>query len=394
VSIATTLRRRNRSDIVAQDGRNDHIVVNKNQKGNAGMTTLRIGLVGLGLVAQVVHLPVLRTMPDRFEVVAGCDLSLSNSEAVAARHAIPRVYPSVEAMLGAERLDVVAVLNSDEYHADATVAALKAGCHVLLEKPICLNLADVAAMIAARDAAQRQVMVGYMRRQSDAYRRLKAALGPAPDILHVAVRDIVGPNAYFNDKKKTLLVAGDLPAAAVRDRASRAARQVRTAIGEVSEASVNAFRLLNKLCSHDLSALRGLVGSPRRVIAASCKRNGRYVSALLDYGSFTANFEAGGDQVGRFDAHIEIFTGDRRWRIQYDNPYVSHLPTRLLCHGSGDEPFSLVETARSPYAIEWLALWQALVNGEPFEATLEDAMEDVRLAIEIVGAFGPEDAAG
>jgi len=340
------------------------------------MTTLQVGLVGLGLVAQVVHLPVLRTMPERFEVVAGCDLSLSHAEAVAARHGIPRVHSSLHAMLAAEQLDVVAVLNSDEYHTDATIAALDAGCHVLLEKPVCLNLADVAAMIAARDAAQRKVTVGYMRRHADAYRKLQAALGPAPDIHHVAMRAIIGPNAYFNEQQKALLVAGDLPEAAARERSERADRQVRAAIGDVPEASSNAFRLLNRLSSHDFSALRGLVGSPRRVIAASCKRDGRYVSALLE--------------VGRFDAHIEIFTGERRWRIQYDNPYVRHLPTRLECHGAGDEPFSVIDTARSPYAIEWMSLWDALVNGKDFEATLEDAAEDVRLAIEIVRAFAPD----
>lgn len=358
------------------------------------MAKLRVGLVGLGLVAQVVHLPVLRTLPERFEVVAGCDLSLSHAEAVAVRHAIPRVYASHQGMLAAEQLDIVAVLNSDEYHTDATIAALEAGCHVLLEKPICLNLADVAAMISARDAAKRKVMVGYMRRQADVYRKLKAALEPTPDILHVSVRAIVGPNPYFVDRKKALLVANDFPEAAARERSERADRQVRAAIGETSEASITAFRLLNRLCSHDLSALRGLVGKPKRVIAASCKRGGRYVSALFDYGGFTATFEAGNDQVGRFDAHIEIFTGDRRWRIEYDNPYVRHLPTRLLCYGTGDEPFSLIESARDPYVSEWLSLWQALENGEEIEASLEDAAEDVRLAIEIVAAFAPAAAVG
>ena len=354
------------------------------------MTKLRVGLVGLGLVAQVVHLPVLRALSERFEVVAGCDISLSLAEAVANRHSIPHVYPSFEAMLAAEQLDVVAILNSDEYHTDAAVAALEAGCHVLLEKPICLNLDEVAAMIAARDAARRQVMVGYMRRQTEAYRNLKAALGPNPDIQHIAVRDIVGPNPYFSEQKKSLLVATDIPESAMQERAERGARQVRAAIGDAPEASVNAYRLLNRLSSHDLSALRGLVGRPRRVIGASCKRNGRFVSALLDYGAFTATFEIGGDLVNRFDAHIEVFTGDRRWRIQYDNPYVRHLPTTLICHGSGDEPFSMIDNARSPYVAEWLALWEALVNGVGFEATLEDAANDVRLAIDIVSAFGPE----
>lgn len=352
------------------------------------VTKLRVGFVGLGLVAQVVHLPVLRTLEDQFEVVSGCDLSLSHAEAVAARHGIPSVYSNLSAMLAAEKLDVVAVLNSDEYHAEAAIAALEAGCHVLLEKPICLNLDDAAAMIAARDKAQRKVMVGYMRRQAVVYRQLKQALAAA-DIHHVSMRALVGPNAYFNDKKQTLLAAGDIPADAARDRQERAARQVRAAIGEASPAHVAAYRRLNTLCSHDFSALRGLVGRPRGVIGASCKRDGRFMAAILDYGSFTATYETGGDYVERFDARIEILTGGRCWRIEYDTPYVSHLPTRLLCYGAGDEPFSLIENATNPYTIQWQALWRALVEDEPIEASLEDAIEDVKLAVQIVRAFEP-----
>jgi predicted dehydrogenase len=345
------------------------------------------------LVAQVVHLPILHAMGDKFEVVAGCDLSLAHAERVAARHAIPRVYGSIQEMLSAEQMDIVAVLNSDEYHTDATVAALGAGCHVLLEKPICLNLADVAAMAAARAAAKRQVMVGYMRRQAETYRKLKAALGPSPDILHVSARAIVGPNPFFVEQKKALLVADDIPAELARERAARGDSQVRVAIGDAPEATVNVYRLLNRLCSHDFSAMRGLIGRPQRVIAASSNQNGRYVSTLLDHGSFTAAYTAGGNTVGRFDAHIEIVTGNRRWRIEYDNPYVHHLPSRLLCYGPDDEPFSLIESARSPYANEWLEVWEALVNGKPYEATLEDAAEDVRLAIGIVGAMDKAPAA-
>ncbi len=50
-------------------------------------------------------------------------------------------------------VDAVFVLNSDEYHAETAIAALEAGKHVFVEKPMCLTLADARAMQAARDRA-------------------------------------------------------------------------------------------------------------------------------------------------------------------------------------------------------------------------------------------------
>lgn len=273
------------------------------------MPRLRVGLIGLGAVAQVVHIPVLKGLASQFELVAGCDLSLPHAQRVADRYDIPRVYGSHEELLSEEVLDVVAVLNSDEYHADATVAALEAGCHVLLEKPAALCGSDIDRMIAARNSAGRQVMVGYMRRHAAAYARMKAELATAGPISHVAVRDIIGPNNYFIGQTTDVLGTEGVAQAALDDKVARAGRAIAESLGAVSPAQAGAFRLLSGLSSHDFSALRGLVGQPDEVLAARSSGNGRFISALFGYDGFVATFETGMDKVGMFDASIEIFTG-------------------------------------------------------------------------------------
>jgi len=348
----------------------------------------RVGLVGLGAVAQIVHLPVLKNLTEQFEIVAGCDISLPLAKAVGARYGIPNVYGSHRDMLTAESLDVIAVLNSDEYHAECAIDALDAGCHVLIEKPVCLTLRQVDEIIAARNKANRHVMVGYMRRYAQAYQDMQAHLRYRTDIQHVSVRDIIGPNAYFIDQTTPVLTE-EIPEAAKHARAALAAEQVRESVGDVTPDIAKAFRLLSGLSSHDLSALRGLVGTPVKVRAASCHRDGRYISALLDYGHFTATFETGIDQVGRFDAYIEVFTGDQRVRVDYDTPYIRHLPTHFSVASSEGDGFTEVRsrpTLRDPYTNQWLAFWRALNGMEPITTTLEDAAEDVRLAIAITAA--------
>jgi predicted dehydrogenase len=350
------------------------------------LQSFRVGLVGLGSVAQVVHLPVLDGLTSRFEVVAACDVSLPFAEAVAARHGIPSVYASADAMIEHERLDIVAVLNSDEYHADCTIAALRAGCHVLLEKPAALTQRELDGMVAARDAAGRHVMVGYMRRHASAYAKLKAELAAAAPISHVAVRDIIGPNDYFIGQTSDVIVAGEIAPAVREDKSARASRAIAESLGTATPSQARAFRLLGSLSSHDFSALRGLVGQPRRVIAAHSSSDGKFISALFDFGSFVATFETGVDGVGVFDASIEIFTGDRRFNLQYDTPYIRHLPTRLTTVSRAGDELLRVESRpsyRDPYTNQWLRFHETLTGGAAFEETLEDAAHDLALAIEI-----------
>ena len=354
------------------------------------MPKVRVGLVGLGSVAQVVHLPVLRQYAGDVEVVAGCDVSAALGATVGERFGITKIYTDHRKMLEQESLDIVAILSSDEYHADCAIDGLDAGCHILVEKPVCLTLADVSRVAAARDRAGKVAMVGYMRRYADAYVEMRRHLREQGDIHHVSVRDIIGPNSYFIDQTSIVATANDVAPQFVAERAERARVQTAESIGNQPSDVVSAFRLLNSLSSHDLSAMRGLIGKPQRVIAAAQKRGGRYITALFDYGGFMTTFETGLDRVGCFDAHIEVFTGTERMRIDFDTPYIRQLPTRLSIQTTEGERFSHREvrpTFRDAYSRQWEAFFDCIVRGIPAPTSLEDAAEDVTLAIDIVRTF-------
>ena len=68
-------------------------------------------------------------------------------------------YPSLEALLAAERPDVVAICTPNWLHAQQSIQALEAGCHVLCEKPMCLDSREAAAMIAAARKADRHLFI-------------------------------------------------------------------------------------------------------------------------------------------------------------------------------------------------------------------------------------------
>src|SRR5437016_4168745 len=250
------------------------------------MTKVKVGLVGLGEIAQIVHLPILQAYSDQFEIAALCDISQELLTTLGGRYNVPAEhrYLDVKDLAKQEDLDAIFVLNSDEYHTDATLAAIEHGKHVLVEKPMCLTRQEAEAIIKARDEAGVQVMVGYMRRYAPAFVQAVEQVRALEKINYARVRDIIGQNAKFVEQSSVVLRPKDIPQEAMQDRAERASRLVKEAIGGAPPQLVGTYRLLCGLSSHDLSAMRELLGMPRRVIAA--RQWGSFLTALFEYENF------------------------------------------------------------------------------------------------------------
>jgi predicted dehydrogenase len=120
--------------------------------------TARIGVVGIGWWATVNHIPTIRGCAEA-EVVAICDLDAERLRLAGETFGIAARYADLEEMLLRERLDGVMVSTPHTAHAAPAIAALKAGCHVLVEKPMATTAADGRAIAAAARASGREVLV-------------------------------------------------------------------------------------------------------------------------------------------------------------------------------------------------------------------------------------------
>jgi 1,5-anhydro-D-fructose reductase (1,5-anhydro-D-mannitol-forming) len=137
--------------------------------------TVRWGVVGLGDVCERKSGPPLYLVPrSRLEVV------YRRNTAAAAdfvrRHGHGRVAPSYEDLLADEAVDAVYVSSPHHLHAEQSIAALEAGKHVLVEKPMALSVADCDRMIAAARSAGRSLGVAYYRRGYPSVRRVREIL--------------------------------------------------------------------------------------------------------------------------------------------------------------------------------------------------------------------------
>ncbi len=152
---------------------------------------LRVGVVGCGRIARLVHLPALARDPHA-EVVAVADADPEARAAATALAPTAAAAGDLDAVLALEAVEAVVVCLPTAAHAGAAVAALEAGRHVYVEKPMATTTADARAVIAAWRAAGRVAAVGHNYRFAPAYQELRRALDAGRIGPPTAVRTAIG----------------------------------------------------------------------------------------------------------------------------------------------------------------------------------------------------------
>lgn len=118
---------------------------------------LRIGIIGAGGISQLIHVPILKKHPDA-EIVAIADLEVAKAAAIADKFKIPHFHRDPEKLLSRDDVDAVHVNTPTNSHLALTLAALSAGKHVLVEKPIARKAAEAWRMVEAARGAGRTLM--------------------------------------------------------------------------------------------------------------------------------------------------------------------------------------------------------------------------------------------
>ncbi|MDR1419249.1 MAG: Gfo/Idh/MocA family oxidoreductase [Treponema sp.] len=126
--------------------------------------TLKYGVIGCGGIANAKHLPSLKKIPG-VETVAFCDIVRERAEKANREYGGGRgkVFGSWRELLE-EDLDAVCVLTPNNTHAEISIAALRAGKHVMCEKPMAKTYREALDMLSARDAAGKLLTIGYQNR--------------------------------------------------------------------------------------------------------------------------------------------------------------------------------------------------------------------------------------
>ncbi|MCH7642731.1 MAG: Gfo/Idh/MocA family oxidoreductase [Chloroflexi bacterium] len=121
---------------------------------------LNIALVGAaGLVAAPAHLNAIPTI-DRLNLVALCDVNADAVQALADERGVGKAYSSYDELLADPEIDAVDLVTPPFMHAEMAIAAVQAGKHVYVEKPMARSLGEARAMVQAAADADVRLMVG------------------------------------------------------------------------------------------------------------------------------------------------------------------------------------------------------------------------------------------
>jgi predicted dehydrogenase len=330
-------------------------------------------------------------------VVAGHVGSLSSDNSQNAEHCAEKYHIALsttdpEDIFKHPDIDVIFNLTSDEFHEYYTIAALKAGKHVMLEKPITLSLPSVERIIEAEQQAlnNARVFVGYMRRYAKSFTQtFKREVATIPRILYARSRDFSGPNAKFVSESGTFQVNNtDFSVRAAVERQERLDALFGEAFpGQTVTPEMEQYcRFLGGLGSHDISLMREILGFPDAVAGVSV--NHPFYSAIFDYKDkaghpFAVTYESGIDGVPDFDAHLAVYGEKKRVMIKYDSPYVKGLPIKVTVQELNEaeemETREMLGSYEDAYTTELQEMYECFVNGKEIKTSAKDAMEELRL---------------
>jgi myo-inositol 2-dehydrogenase / D-chiro-inositol 1-dehydrogenase len=362
---------------------------------DARVRRVRLGVVGLGAVAQAVHLPLVTRRRDLFEVTAVCDLSAALAERVTDRFGLGHAsrHRSIDGLLDAGDVDALLLLTSGS-HGAAAAAALGQDLPVLCEKPLAYTLAEADALASLAGAGPPRLQLGYMKLHDPAVRRARLELDANRAALRAVEVTVLHPPPAEQLAHAGLVGSGpnDVPTATVEELRLDTARLEERALGP---ASVELRRLYTEVALgslvHDLAVVRLLAGDPERVEHADAWPPGRWppsvaVDALLPAGvRLTVRWHYL-DRYPAYREELRLYHEEGSVTLAFPSPYLLHAPTVLTVSGRDGDAARVCEHRSTVEAFEeQLAAFHRLVTeGTPPAAGVAEGRADILTCQRIV----------
>jgi predicted dehydrogenase len=343
----------------------------------------RVGIIGCGLIAQVMHLPYLAELSDRFEIAALCDVSDELAQACAQRYGVRHTFTRWEDLLE-EPLDAVMVLISGN-HAPMAIAAAEKGIHVFVEKPMAVSSAQCAEMLAVADGAGVRLMVGTMKRYDPAYERFVELAPGISDLRLVRVETLESPLEPYVAHYPLVRPSSPLPTELIAQWQSEEKPHLDCALDSDAD-ETNRFTYRNILLDnlvHEFNMLRGALGEPTAVTFASL--DPKCVAVHMRFGATECHLSwVDLPGIARYKQEIGLYGPDQRLVLTLPSPFLRSAPTHLKFEGGApgtahawerDEVISYDEAFRR----ELVEFHESIVSGREPRTSGADGLRDLLL---------------
>jgi myo-inositol 2-dehydrogenase / D-chiro-inositol 1-dehydrogenase len=357
---------------------------------------VRLGVVGLGTVAQAVHLPLVGRHRERFEVTAVCDLSAELTAVVAERFGLGGAARcrSAEELLDGGLVDAVLVLSSGS-HGEVAGAALARGVPVFCEKPLAYTLAEADDLARLSERTGAPLQLGYMKLYDPAVQRAAKELAAASLTLRAVEVTVLHPSGPSQLAHATLAdPPADVTSTAVATLRKKTDRLRLQALGSsVAELGRLYTDVLLGSVVHDLAVVRALAGDPERVEYAGAWPDRSWESVAVEAVC------AGGvrlslrwhylDRYPGYREEVRLHHEDGSVALTFPSPYLLNAPT-VLTVTDRDGDGTRVRTHRSTveaFEQELLAFHGLVTEGRPPAAGIAEGRADILTCQRIVRAL-------
>lgn len=167
---------------------------------------LKVAVIGIGSISEYHIKPYLANRD--VELVAFCDVNEERLAAKGKQYQVDKLFVHYEDLLKEDDIDAVSICTWNDTHAEIAIAALKAGKHVLVEKPLSMNLDQARAVQQAAESAGKIAQVGFVRRFGNNTKTLKKFIdgGDLGEIYYAKasiLRRLGNPGGWFSDKSRS-----------------------------------------------------------------------------------------------------------------------------------------------------------------------------------------------
>ncbi|MCU1478223.1 MAG: Gfo/Idh/MocA family oxidoreductase [Subtercola sp.] len=376
-------------------------------------SVIRVGVLGLGAVAQAVHLPLLARRPELFEISAVADLAPDLTERIADRFGVPhgRRFSSLDEMLDAGGLDAVMIFSRGS-HAGAVADCFERGLPVFCEKPLAYTLAEVDELLTHfPPATSPMLLLGYMKQYDPAVEAAAEALRDVDDVRSVEATVLHPTGASQLEFAHVVGPAAALPADVVAQADADEARLWQSAVGDADESLWRAYRgaLVSSL-AHDLSVFRSLDVNITDIEFADLWRQssrtavrdagrdrrsfGEHPPSISAIGTLAAGgrFSLAWHYLPDFPAYretVRVVHGKGTVELVFPSPYLMHAPTELtVTSADGNAERRVVRRSIvEAFETQLEAFYRMVHDGEQPRSGLAEGRADILLCQQIVARF-------
>lgn len=303
--------------------------------------------MGLGAVAQAVHLPLLDRLANHYSICAIADLSPSLVASIGDRYRVPERsrFGGLDGLLAADAIDALLVLTSGS-HGSAVLAGLDSGWSVFAEKPLAWTLAEADAIAASLTAdPARKLQVGYMKLYDPAVVRALAAAGGdrhetlgGQDAGLGPVRSIEVTVLHPSSERqlahaRLLPPPADVPSTVLEPLRAEEDRLRGEAVGRTDVGRLYSDIVLGSIV-HDLALIRAFAGDPTGIDAVDAwpvdtwPPSVAIAGRLPEEGRFSVRWHFLPDYAA-YREEVRIVYEAATVELEFSSPYLLHAPTRL-----------------------------------------------------------------